>query len=1104
MGLDSFDMDLDLGGLSLDDSGGGLTIEEVKQGLYEELGLGDIEFDTSEGVDFDITDGTEFFLDFDEEDSDLGSAAEVLRSYADISVDLIPYWQYANNALQKLFAEDNVDLISRSMPAIAEFNYIPDVTRRQQVYGFFCQTLDDLTTDPRYVNLNEDEAFKLMVDELYAELHWTPNVNVSRLRSTFTAYYEDNKKLSTAKHVDKNSISTLLDRQALELSEMVFRINSVPFNLLTKFFNDPSLINIGLRMDTSILGGLAEELRSRQGVRKLTHSGAFSGIITFLTSEETMNLLGLSIADVNNYSIGELFRRYILFELNDGTFYPQGLMKLPSPNFTEDLAAQLVMTLYSSVQKQSFAAELIFITLDLMKHAGEGVMKPSQRRYTYKEYFQQFCVGIAQYLSAFTNDKALCNPVFYTLIDTETAQNGDSSFTLTYTEGDDVFTASTPGILCEVVGDNSNIYHIPLVYVGPKSHSVLCPPKEVVEGVRRATTSGRISIAGAIHYRYTPTYNWLSTLNITATGKKVKEDNTDISSGHVNNPLLAMLLSYNNRFDMSGEAPEVVAIHSAGIQQLLGVRRSKTDSITISRMLLTDGGQAVSSGVLAMDEESGGIVISYVDPVTADNAVILLDDGDYEEDITSSFEEKNPCGFMDNFFKSMPQSGDGQPFLCATVRRLCALTSLDYDALLMDSREAIVRNLDFVIQSSCIDQLLGYRLFWMYLDVVQRNGGKLSDFNFTTLKEVASFVLGEGHPFAAMEHFDSSCVGILEGFCAKADAETKAIVNRFSNIDVHLLAMQALSRGEVGSTGEMRMYSAIHCIPTIHRKLRELEDKMVLLQVLHEVGDDIVPVFMKRSALNNVYGGICTRDNVAGLEKSLTSALKQSSPVELRATKAVLNATSIEGVSLLKYFILTQDAYGVLSTVAELQKTVDNADEELAMFVAFCGNLKNSLGFDDSFDIEATTEADFRKLFTRRQVEVAFSENYAEALACLYGGLSSEIGRQIDLRVIKAYDILDRFGMLLFNFTDSNIEDFSDTAEFQSEFMSYVGSFLVSFCPVEGEAADALDGGIDRVSAYIQHRLDYFPSDVLAELEMYDLVDLHFVEGADGNDALDV
>ena len=346
--MDDFSLDFDLA--EDFDDGDTLDIAEADAVVLElesNLGISDLDFS-----DVDMTTGSDTpasDLNFDLTiDDDLGEleASTLLKTEVDISQILLEYSNYVSNIKQKILAATSQAVIKRTMPLYHEFSFISPEKDRQMVYGFFCSMLEDLTTEEKYIDYTEEQAYNVMIDALYNELYYTPNIFENKFRRIFSSFYERNKKLLRAQvNGTVPTLSTLIDKEALERADLVYTINSVPFNWVTRFFQDSTIIPLRATINVSEYGELCQQMRKELGKRTITFEDVLKYIGIFLTSKRTLDLLNLTENQGLEFSIGELLRRYVVYELNSGDFFPTGLEKLVTTVYSDKLLLQLYQAL---------------------------------------------------------------------------------------------------------------------------------------------------------------------------------------------------------------------------------------------------------------------------------------------------------------------------------------------------------------------------------------------------------------------------------------------------------------------------------------------------------------------------------------------------------------------------------------------------------------------------------------------------------------------------------------------------------------------------------------------------------------------------------------
>lgn len=1049
--------------------------------------------------DLVIDNGTNLEIDFEELEGEELGVAEILSTQIDITNAFLSYYQLVHNTRQKLTSllgagESKTSFI---LPGFSEFDFIAQPDVRQLVFGVFGAILRDLVTMPEYAKLDEGSAYQEMVSELYKELHWTPNIHDAELRAIFGNYYQRNKKLAQFKEFsDRQNITDLVDLDRITVAEEIYNINSLPFDIVTKFFNDSKLLNpratVKLEEHTFFLSDLRPN-KTRGGI---SHKEVADTIVAYLTSDETLQMLHLSEDARAEFTIGEFLRRFVLQELKDGTFYPMSMHKLMTPNYSQQLLSQLYNSLMDAQRRESFAAEILCLILELI---ADNTMKDDGL----EEYFYPFVVGIASYLSAFVNNAAMINPVFYSYIgQVESYDNSHAEYELAFANGDETVTFRSPDILCDVIGDNASVNHIFYTHIDTERGVVVCPPPEVKDNIYKATVTGRMNVNGTVAYKFTPTFSWMSTLSIASFNEVEDKTSHSLVVGKNASTLLNTLLNYDNNFDISGEEAVVLTVDAPEVCSFIGVKMPGQETTRICQ-LNVDGDSSVVSGdnsVCIIDEDKS-MIVRYWDARENAEQVLVIDGDSYtveQSNITTgpSSTSKNALIDIGSLFPgSLDLDWDeNAPYLREVAKHICMLNALDYDAELRRVRRIIIRDLAHVIGLSSLDQMLGVVAMRYFLSLVKEKDFDVDRLNFTTLKELADLTFGKPNLLSQQTSFTPDMVSELEKqmqHVEQTEASMSKVLKKLQGLDLHTLALQGNSRNELSQETEDILYYAMHYIPGIHACLRSLEDQMILVRALVEVGPDIAPVLRKNSAMLAAYNSVCTKDSILSVENALKKGMRiKEVPPCLSITKDILFNTLPENFTILKYFMLERNAYGVLT---ELEEAFSRG---VTQYQDIYNELKRRVGLESIESIGNLSEADFYQRVPRHVIRAAFVDLGDEEINIILDGLITESSLSMDIQAVKCYDMFSAYGRYMFGVSTEQLEDFANTKDFETAFNRYVGSFALSYAVVVGEASGEIDGGSDRYTAYLRNRRDYHTFLDLSAFDEYTLQDLRLVAGS--------
>ena len=1089
----SFEMDFDMGeDLGFD---GEMVIEpdtdteDQHDDLLEELGIAQLDLDDGSSSDITIDDGSDIILDLgmsDEQETDL-DIATLSGGQPDISKAFLEYYQQITNARQRIYPPNTKKEDYKVTPSYSEFNYISDPKRRQVVFGVFCSAVNDLVTRPEFAKLSTEEAYSALLEIMFEDVQWTPNIYEDRFKRTFLAVYEKNKKLANlGESRVKNAVSTLVNREQLDQAELVYTINCLPFTTVSRFFADPENVSSNSTISTTDYGDFCAMFNDNSLRGRVKHSVIMSKIVSFLGSEEILQRTKISRDEIVDFSVGELLRRFIVCELESGDFYPTNMHTLASTQYSRELFAQLFTSLTDAVSRQSLCAEILCLILEILYASAQHARGDLESN----EYLPVFVVGLSQFLSAFVNNSALINPIFYSYIG-EPDEHGNLQ--LGYTDGDETILVDAPGILFDIVGDGSSVYHVPLTFIPPKKNYVLCPPPEIMDNILKYTSSTRVSVDGTMYYRYSPTFSWVSSLSIATANANSDTSGTVSGTVQGSNPLLDAIFNYNNKFDTSGEQPSIVSVSAPDKCDLIGLQRNISEPLKVLKLTLADGSSVNTlKGSACLLSEDGTALIRYAGNLGGEE-VILLEPDEFTADKASveAVTDEGPLVLASSLLADTQYDilQGREVFMRAISKRICDLNALSYEDELRIVQDRISSGLAQMLDFHYVDKVISLEVVRQHIEAAKNNDGVLSNFNRNTLQELLQLLQLDRDILTL-----PNAVEILERKVKELEAgplNVRNYIAQLDSIDLHVLALQACSRTEISHESDSGLYNAIHSIPAIHSRLRSLEEQMVLIRILAEVRDDIAAVLRRIGVIFTTYNYVCTKDTVDAADEALRQGMGKRGIKEcLTVTRHVLTSQLPENMAILKYFVLDNNIVGTLAELYECKK------HGYSQYVGLLSNICKDLEIPDDYDLSQITE---EYLYSRHKYDVAreiFQKYRREFMEVILNGVIAESGNNIELQTLKAYDILTAYGTTLFNIPDEQAEDFCNVSQYSDAFNVYVGSFILTYCPVIGEAADAIDGGYDRYESYLRNRDDFKTGSFdLKKFDKYTLKDLHIVEG---------
>lgn len=1074
-----------------------LDIEDFSEQTPVDNQFGNIdELSLDNSLDFDIDAGADIFVDFESKDEEISLDASILlSSQVDISRELIPYSSMVSDVykrVKKIISNKEVIL---SKPNFNDFSFISNKNIQQQVYAYFCSVLDDLVTDKNYSNLDKDSAYDEMKRLMYDEIHFTPNIYDDEIKKIFSVYYEKNRKLSTAT-VMKNSdtLATLVDIDLLELSDIVYRINSEPWKIITDYFTDINNINQNFYIDTTDYAEFVGELKAKKGSNRLTSKDVFNGIIDFLTSDDMMTTLSLTVDKRLEFTLGEFLRRYVALEMNDGTFYPSNISDIFGVNDVDNMIRILYIVLSKAVKKRSIAAEILCLTLELMYNRRDD-------KVIVNEFLVPFVISIARYLYSFTINPSSINPTFYYNI----SKGEEKNYLLNYVIDEKSYEITSDDILCLIIGDRQDLFRLPTVLEEQEKTLMICPPPDIVSNLRSVKSASKIPVNGNLLFRYTPTFYWLSNLNFTTGSIQEEEVEFDTSLGQDNNPLLSVLFNYDNNFDKSGDLPELFNLVTNRYNIVL-MKELLSDNYLVLQ-IIEDGKNINARNALAVKDDEGGFVIRYFEAGSIDEQIILLESNEFE--LNSENELQLDVEDVANRENVIPRVyGEEYDNVVSHLRNinkeLCDRESLDYEQELVEVKKVIARDLFYYLGLYNINNLLARSVLIKYEELANNDDYEIGSFYKDSLKDLLGIVVGDSLNIPDNSKLDRDTIkGLITKVKENLPENVMNYFPQLEEVDLHILALQACSKSEVTNDIPMDIYEAVHGIQYVNYYLRSLEEQMILLRTLIYIGDNIASIVSRNKVFNSLYNNLCTLSTVSGIENNLKSSFKDKSfeGSILSVTKRILDENLVDNYTVIKYFVLTRNLYGVLSELEECFSLDNFRYDEVY------SNIMSELNLSDIESINDIDELEFNKTYSDK-FSLIFNKYQTEFRDMIYDGLIKEISSFVDIKVVEMYDTLSRYGKNLFTAFNYNnsvgfVEDLNDTRDYDNQLNSYLGSFCITYSPVIGEAPNDIDGGFDRYSAYLQHRQDFCAPVNLVEFERFGLKDLTAVMSTMDIDLLD-
>lgn len=983
---------------------------------------------------------------------------------------MVPFAQCTSDLLTvltpKALSEEDISMkyaISRG-----EFGYMPD-----DVFRVFHRILIDLSVQPKYQQYSPEDCLRVSKELLSANAKWTPRLNDDVYSASFLRWHQSFRKLAgTTGKVDDSDLAAVVDLTELRVAHEVFTLNSRLFNMVTNYLNDPDMTNGDEASDPKAYGELCLSYVRDMNLTRLTLADVRNLILRYFGSPELADALRMSTGDLLIYSVGELLRRYMLFELNAGIFYPVSIQRAEADKHV----AALITALDKCMTDGSVAAEILYMILLLFYQSPKRAMP---------HLLDEFSEDLFNYLNTFLDEPRIVNPLFYGNVTSK-----DGVFFLDYADGEMMGTVESPDVLCKIVGTKHNTYVYPRVAVDEKSGRVICPSPELLTSLRSVNKGGRMKIYGGMRFEFSPTVGWLVQNKILAIDTNTKNDVKDTGISGEANSLLQMMLEYNNSF--SAEEQEVspsILQQNEYSRVIYGV-----DNVSGSEGLLIAAMTTASNPPAPI--ASGGLMV-YIENTAALQYTTVA--GDIED---TSF----PADGLENVAASVESDGSKMEHINIdtilqadfsdikevpyeeyqrAVRQLCEMATLDYDEETLYVQGILARDLFYLIGVPRLDGVLASRVLQLFQQFAQNNNG-VDRFNFPTLQELADIVLGKPNILDASKEYDEAAKKFLLEDAPKALISVKDVCAELDNTNLDVLALQVLSVNQISRAADTEMYLAYRQLPGVHSRLKLLENKMVVLRVFSLLREQGLTVFSKFTPLVKVYNEEVTEQTIKEVHYTLKEKMHRkldigksfSLPLVRRIVEEPLNPDT----SMFKYFALERDAY---SLVLEMQRHGEK-------YSGLASHLLETVGLPGNTKLAKVSVNEFKKHVKREDVERMFSQNKDELLALLECGFISEITSLGMFQVTRAYDLFNTFYKVL---VGNGVESDGNVST-ETTLVDYAASFIVSYAPTIGAAANAIDGGEDRSSVFATNTDDFYCGVDGELLKQYNLTDMRLIVGS--------
>lgn len=1042
------------------------------------------EFDLTEDFADLGADDEVFNLDFDEGveikfDTGANGVDDILLTHApfDIVETLKSYASSISVIRSAIAVENNTDELVPELYVVgnSEFPYMPE-----DVFRIFHAILVDLAVTPEYAMYDVDRCLELSLELLVNSTSWNPRLYIDAYRDAFTKWFTRFRSFGGVSGTNESgSISSLFDKEQLELAEIIYNVNTEPFAIVNMFLDGIDALEKSSIVSDSMCGPLWEAYRAEHNVRYFTVASAYQIIINYLSSDEFAQTVKIPKGDLSNYSIGELLRRCVQFELLSGIFFPVGVKTNSEP---DTFVGTVINCLEIGKGSGSAAAELLGIISCLILSVDSAKTD---------KLVQQFLEQLYFYFLCYKENPAYINPVFYGYV----RGNGDN-YILSYANKDKVYEIESPDVLCGVVGNRTVSYCFPSVLLDEDTECAICPPLLLFTSLRGVHSAGRLKITGHIKFVFKPTIGWLLQNKLLASDVNTVDEGSALSLERGDNSLLEALLSYDNDFvtERQVEVPVALASEKDGIVLYCLPRPLEMRGLFVCAGVTIENGQVTpiaSSGIAVIDEDSNAIIAQVKSPIGANFDIIINAEDKVQRDfLVVTTVEQNSASYDKFLLGEVEASKMLYTSYTEAAKELCAIASLCYEDELSLVQRILAGDLFYVLRMYSLDTILASRIIQSYQLHCSGNNGVIESNNLSTLKELFDIVFGEPNQLTGVTKWTPECVQILQDLTTDRLFKVGDITSYLKSLNLDVIALQAICVGQSMREPDLQTYYAFRELPGVGSMMRELESSMVAIRVFNIMGSDISKFFSRFKVMSQLFFAEITPQTIDFIHEYLVEKLHKMIDLKdrytLPTTKYILSHKANSSLVTLKYLILERNAYNLLNALGNYPELFDLRSKML-----------KQVDIESGAQLSSMSESEFNSRVSRAERDKLFVNNFSELMKIIEGGVISEVLLESRFDIVKAFDLFKLFHSLFFRTSEASMTPVEIPVVDRKNLLAYAGSMIISYCPVKDNAANEIDGGSNRAMVFLNNRSDFIYNADLSWVSDYELSDMRTIVGGE-------
>lgn len=939
------------------------------------------------------------------------------------------------------------------------------------VLSGICELCDE------YKEYNTDQAVEYIAERLSRAHSWTPGTQAHKFYPVLRVTI-NNCRQATSVPVIQTKFSALdrINLKSLKAQNAILTETAFPFRAITSGYAEDSL-DMTAVLSMRGIGKYVRDVCQRSGYRQLTVRTGLNTVFEILQSEEALGKMEISLEDAQTLSIGELIRRITLCDLEDNRLTYTTTTDFRSPGAPIKFFSELATC------DESIAGSV----LDLWFRIATTGNPRSQST-------SNFILRMFAYLHQYHSMPSRLRLVVYG--SAKLLPSG--KFQLGYAYRGKSYTFVSDNLLCCVYGDTLS-YKVPLLEYDSANGFVLIPPGELFTQVRSRSDVIKTRLPLNSVYTWEPTTSFARDSGIyiedSSANDSVFEEEPDIEG----NEILALLREYTAEFenDLEESQQDTLVLKLSDGRIIYGVR-TNAETATIA-LIEKDGVKIpITSGTI-LQTENRDIILSKYDTNGLPSTEVIHST-EYEEELNLPRDSEAPtdlsledyCDFGND---SVPEFKADKSFI-RDVQSLCDFATIDYEAGINRMRGVASKCFVNILGFHRIYSLLGARLMEYYYVVLDKQSpqiaedcdGKIEGLNFDTFKDVLQFTCGSTAVLDGKTTVTAEDLPAIKALVSEHCESVASIVRDLLTVDMDALAIQVISHSQPKDIGEdAALYEVCRALPVISEWLCELEHRMLLADILNQLGETVDSIVSVDSTFKYITAATLEQAvaSMPTIKAKISNDTQRCNLVD--SLWSVLASQTRKSSPACKCAIMNSDLYKTVLGMLEGSGNENPEDIVPEFIIKF---LKDSADLDIAA-VRAMNHAAFDFHCSRNKQRELFDANREFFIKLVQETILSRLTEDQYSIVIKYQLVRNYHERMLNNFILAARSEVVDADPY--DFYSFAMSVFAGYGPVFGDALSRINAGERRVDVFMTASSSFaLPQSMVAhklDFELQEVVD---------------